>query len=156
MLCLGKLNGLILNFSPGALEPCDSCFENQNKIGFSKNILCSIESKRLDLELLCFPGYVQMVLKDLFLVIFICENFLLFLCKTFILCRLWPEWLRLKGNNFLNCLCKVSSRLNSVFGSIVLYKCLAPRLLAGKNLGWPGRKLVQNPRGRWGNVPAWN
>ena len=31
-----------------------------------------------------------MVLKDFFSVIFICENFLLFLCKTF---GLWPKWL---------------------------------------------------------------
>ena len=79
-----------------------------------------------------------MVLKDFFLVIFVCENFLLFLCKNFSLCRLWPEWLRLKGNNFLNCLCKVSSRLNSVFGSIVWYKYLAPILLAENLCKTPG------------------
>ena len=47
-------------------------------------IFCvAIESKRLNLELLRFQGYVQMVLKDFFLVIFICENSTLILSKTF-------------------------------------------------------------------------
>ena len=51
MLCLGKLNGVIINFGPpafkpGALEPFDSCFENQNKIGFSRYILCCNRIKK--------------------------------------------------------------------------------------------------------------
>ena len=46
MFCLGKLNGVILNFgpaSPRALEPCDSCL---NKIGFSRYILCCNRTKK--------------------------------------------------------------------------------------------------------------
>ena len=48
MLCLGKLNGVILSFGPRplSLEPCDSCFENQNKIGFSRYILCCNRIKK--------------------------------------------------------------------------------------------------------------
>ena len=109
MLCLGKLNEVILT---SGLESCDSCFENQNKIGFSRFILCCNRIKKAKTRIAMFSRLCTDGPKGFLLVIFICENFLLFLCKTF---GLWPEWLRLKGNNFLNCLCIVSSCLNSVF-----------------------------------------
>ena len=49
-------------FEPGALEPCDSCFKNQNKIGFDRYISCCNRIKRPNLDLLCFSRLQMVVL----------------------------------------------------------------------------------------------
>ena len=68
-------------FKPQALDPAILVLRIRIKY-VSVGIFCvAIESKRLNLELLCFPDFVQMVLKDFFLVIFICENFYFFYAR---------------------------------------------------------------------------
>ena len=37
---------MILNFELLGLEPCDSCFKNQNKIGFNRYVLCCNRIKK--------------------------------------------------------------------------------------------------------------
>ena len=51
--------GVILNF-----EPCDSCFKNQNKIGFNRYMSCCNRIKRPKLDLLCFSRLQMVVLND--------------------------------------------------------------------------------------------
>ena len=49
-----KSDSKLRAFEPSSLELGDSCFKNQNKIGFNRYISCCNRIKRPNLDLLCF------------------------------------------------------------------------------------------------------
>ena len=69
--------------SPQALEPCDSCFQNQNKIGFSRYILCCNRTKKAKPRIAMFSRLCTDGPKGFLFGNFFCENFLQFSMQDF-------------------------------------------------------------------------
>ena len=55
---------MILNFEPRGFEPCDSCFKNQNKIGFNRYNSCRNRIIRPNVVCYVFSRLQMVVLND--------------------------------------------------------------------------------------------